>query len=47
MSKYLVRANIEGVSDFAIEETFSTRFFALRAVKYALKKGLLVRIMKV
>lgn len=47
MSKYLVQANLEGVSDFAISESFTHRFMALKAVKLALKKGLLVRIKKI
>lgn len=47
MSKYLVTANIEGVSDFVINEKFTYRFMALKAARIALKKNLIVRICKI
>lgn len=47
MGKYLVTANIEGVSDFIIQSEFKYRFMAFKAAKIALKKNLIVRMCKV
>jgi len=44
--KYLVKANLEGVNDFLIDETFSTRYYAMKAVRSALKAGLIVRVFR-
>ncbi len=47
MSRYLVKANVEGVADYVIESSFKYRFMAMKAVKIALKNNLMVRIIKV
>jgi hypothetical protein len=43
---YKIEAYFEGAA-LHIEETFTHRFFTFRAAKYALKKGMVVRLTKV
>jgi hypothetical protein len=46
-TQYMVRAWHEGTQDFIIDEQFEYRFMALKAVKLALKKNLMIQIIKV
>lgn len=47
MTKYKVRANLEGVDNWELDVTFRYRWYAMKVVKLALKAGMIVHIVRV